>query len=216
MGELQQRAINIRAMEAAAMEAVISMAKLRYFPPDKLVRASIMLQLVDMAHNVGQIRELAVRMTTRYNDWPGPMEMRACFCTFAKPRDGIPADLDPLLSTQRQDAERRAVDAADKFKALPPLASQRVALLMPGASEHQQREAGREAGREIAEHEQQTAAWAQLCREYPVTRVFRSKSLEFAGASLERRREILVSIRAELDRSRLVDLVNLTRPLRRG
>lgn len=70
---------------------------LRFFPAEPTARAGItriVCEMVDPSNAIApeeQVRWLVRRMTTLYNEWPGPREMRAVFCSRFKPADGIEA-----------------------------------------------------------------------------------------------------------------------------
>jgi hypothetical protein len=65
---------------------------LRFFPADDTARAAILQMVCSMASNEDQVRWLVGRMTSGlYSEWPGPREMRACFCSKFKPADAINA-----------------------------------------------------------------------------------------------------------------------------
>ena len=63
---------------------------LRFFPPDEEVIAGLARLCGNMCENEDQVRWLVNRMTSGlYAEWPGPAEMRACFCSRFKPKNGI-------------------------------------------------------------------------------------------------------------------------------
>lgn len=71
-------------------EIVSELALLKFFPSDPAARLAIARMLGEMAANEDQVRWLVRRMTSGlYNEWPGPRELRACFCSRFRPRDGI-------------------------------------------------------------------------------------------------------------------------------
>lgn len=60
------------------------------FPNDDAVLVSLVRLAGAMATSEDQVRWLVNRMTSGlYAQWPGPQEMRACFCSRFKPADGI-------------------------------------------------------------------------------------------------------------------------------
>lgn len=66
------------------------LAMLKFFPSDEGARLGILDLVCRMAKSEEQVDWLVNRMTNGlYNEWPGPAEMRACFCSKFKPRDGI-------------------------------------------------------------------------------------------------------------------------------
>jgi hypothetical protein len=67
------------------------LAVMRYFPSDPGARDAIVSIVGDMAQTEEQVEWLVTRMLAIYSEWPGHMEMRACFCSRFKPADGIEA-----------------------------------------------------------------------------------------------------------------------------
>lgn len=64
---------------------------LKFFPSDQTARAEIVLMACQMAHTNEDIAWLAKRCLELWNDWEGPREMRAVFCSKFRPADGIEA-----------------------------------------------------------------------------------------------------------------------------
>lgn len=65
------------------------LAMLKFFPSDEGARLGILELVCKMAHSEAQVDWLVNRMTDGlYNEWPGPAELRACFCSKFPPRDG--------------------------------------------------------------------------------------------------------------------------------
>ncbi len=91
---------------------------LPFFPSDEHALLALVSMVGSMVDTEEQVRWLVKRMTSGiYSQWPGPQEMRACFCGRFKPKDGINA-----YSTVYLDGippERPAI-AAPEQKALPP------------------------------------------------------------------------------------------------
>jgi hypothetical protein len=74
------------------MEILAELRVLPYFPNDEFVLVALARLAGSMCSNIAQVRWLVGRMTSGiYACWPGPQEMRACFCGRFKPRDGINA-----------------------------------------------------------------------------------------------------------------------------
>jgi hypothetical protein len=48
--------------------------------------------LQELASSDEQLEWLSRRMLKLYAEWPGPHEMRACFCSKYEPKDGVEAD----------------------------------------------------------------------------------------------------------------------------
>lgn len=74
-----------------AAQIIAELGMLKYFPSSDFAQAGIVRLVCQMATTEDQIRGLVDRMLNLYNDWPGPQEMRACFCSKFKPADGIEA-----------------------------------------------------------------------------------------------------------------------------
>ena len=105
-------------MQNAIIGAMADLAMLRYFPSDELTRTGIMRLIERMASTPEQVVELVRRTVAHYNDWPGPLELRGVFCTFAKPRDGVEAGVTELGRLEAA-IEMRAIEAHDAVKHLP-------------------------------------------------------------------------------------------------
>ena len=68
--------------------AIESMSLLEFFPQERAWPAIACL-IHDLCSTDEQVRWLAKRVVTLYNEWPGPVEVRAVFCSKYTPRDGI-------------------------------------------------------------------------------------------------------------------------------
>jgi hypothetical protein len=104
------------------LEILAELRMLPFFPNDECVMNGIVRLVGAMCASEEQVRWLVSRMTSGiYEQWPGPREMRACFCNRYKPKDGINAystiypDGLPIDPT----APPRPEIAAPKLKALP-------------------------------------------------------------------------------------------------
>jgi hypothetical protein len=81
---------------------------LPFFVATPEVLAGLVRLVGQMCENEAQVRWLVSRMTSGiYQKWPGPAEMRACFCGRYRPKDGInaystvfPDGLPPERTTQ--------------------------------------------------------------------------------------------------------------------
>ena len=98
---------------------VDELALLKFFPSDENARVGLVRIVCEMIATEEQARWLVTRMLAIYREWPGVLEMRACFCSRFKPCDGINAyssvypdgiPIDP--------ANRLAIEAAQQ-KLLP-------------------------------------------------------------------------------------------------
>jgi hypothetical protein len=68
---------------------VASMGGMKFFPSDPAARAAVVETVSEMAETEDQVRWLTRRMRILYAEWPGEAELRACFCSRFRPRDGI-------------------------------------------------------------------------------------------------------------------------------
>jgi len=64
---------------------------MKYFPADDSARAALVELVCGMIDSDEQAEWLAKRMLQVYPEWPGPQELRACFCGRYRPKDGINA-----------------------------------------------------------------------------------------------------------------------------
>lgn len=76
--------------EQMAIGFVGRLGALRFFPSDPAAREPIVDLLMQMCETEFQAAWLVRRMTSGiYNEWPGLQEMRACYCSRFKPKDGL-------------------------------------------------------------------------------------------------------------------------------
>lgn len=77
-------------MNVAKISGILEgLAVLKYFPSDDGARAALLKIVLAMAASESQVAWLVDRMTNGlYNEWPGPRELRACFCSKFAPWDG--------------------------------------------------------------------------------------------------------------------------------
>ena len=93
---------------AAAMHAARSLAALNFFPTDENGIVSVATVFSDICETVDQARWLVAKMIRTYNTWPGPRELRACFCTKFRPADGYEVDSAVYADGIPADAEQIA------------------------------------------------------------------------------------------------------------
>jgi hypothetical protein len=72
-------------------EILGGLAILKFFPSDDQARTAIFNLVCSMATTEDQVRWLVKRTVALHNEWPGPKELRAVFCSKFKPRDGVEA-----------------------------------------------------------------------------------------------------------------------------
>lgn len=97
-----------------AADALAKLAMLKYFPPDPQARTALVGMVCEMATTDDQVEWLVRRMLVLYNEWPGPKELRALFCSRHKPADGIEAKSEKFLEGIPPEKK------PEPMKALPP------------------------------------------------------------------------------------------------
>ena len=104
------------------VELLGRLALLRFFPTGNDAALEGLLVLVgDMCNSEAEVEWLVKRMTSGiYAEWPGPQEMRACYCDKFRPKDGINAysQVYPDGLPPSKDSTRSI--AGPDLKALPP------------------------------------------------------------------------------------------------
>jgi hypothetical protein len=107
---------------AAVTRALGRLTLMKYFPADDAARTALVEMVCGMIHHEDQAEWLARRMLQIYREWPGPYEMRACFCGRYKPTDGINAysEIYPDGLPIDPTAPPRPEIAAPDLRALPP------------------------------------------------------------------------------------------------
>lgn len=85
--------VNVKEISSILADLTV----LKFFPTEPRARAGItriVCEMVDPSNRVSpedQARWLVARIITLFNEWPGPKEMRAVFCSRFRPADGIEA-----------------------------------------------------------------------------------------------------------------------------
>ncbi len=69
-------------------EALDLLGQLKFFPANPGTQAEIGRAIGGMCETDEQVLWLARRAIAVFNEWPGPVELRALFCHRYKPRDG--------------------------------------------------------------------------------------------------------------------------------
>lgn len=116
-------------MEKAATMAVSEMTLLKFFPSDPMGRAALVNMLAKMANAPQELMWLASTILENYDEWPGPRELRAVFCTRFKPADGVEADI--TAGRLAAKIEARALEAHQNQKHLAA-PSEALALVRAG------------------------------------------------------------------------------------
>lgn len=106
------------------LEMLSELAVLKYFPASSDGALTALARLVQqMCRSESEVAWLVNRMTSGlYAEWPGPKEMRACFCSKFRPKDGINAYSEVYLDGIPSESGRFELGAPN-LKALPPGAS---------------------------------------------------------------------------------------------
>jgi hypothetical protein len=71
-----------------ALNCVTRMSALNFFPREEEAKVAIAEMVMDLVNTPEEAAWLSRRMVTLFNDWPGPREMRAVFCSRYRPQDG--------------------------------------------------------------------------------------------------------------------------------
>src|SRR5271157_72347 len=72
-------------------EIVAKLCLLKFFPNESAARLALIEMIGEMASNEDQVHWLVKSALAIYDEWPGPRELRALFCSRWTPRDGIRA-----------------------------------------------------------------------------------------------------------------------------
>lgn len=123
--------------DKALLAAVGRMAILKFFPSDQQARIAIMELMRSMCGNDSQVRWLAERMSNGsvFNEWPGPHELRAVYCSKFRPSDGIEAGsvayAEGIPSERPQPPECHCLPAAEAHALLAEVAEDAGIQLLP-------------------------------------------------------------------------------------
>jgi hypothetical protein len=111
----------------AIEEAVNEMSIVKFFPAEAEQRAAVGKLLMRMLEfgRADQLKWLVMTMLDRVNEWNGPVELRAVFCTRFRPADGIEADskYSPGFTAGEMETRAKApgIERADELKLLEEL-----------------------------------------------------------------------------------------------
>jgi hypothetical protein len=101
-------------------DMVAELSVLKFFPSEAAARLAIVRMVGEMARSEDQIRWLIRRMTSGlYAEWPGPGELRACFCSRFPPKDGINAYSSVYLDGIPSERPDQLGISGPEMKALP-------------------------------------------------------------------------------------------------
>ncbi len=102
------------------LEMLNELRALPYFPNDEYVMNALVRLCGSMCDTEDQVRWLVNRMTSGiYSKWPGVREMRACYVSRFKPKDGINATSEVYLDGLPTDPTARPRIEAPQLLALP-------------------------------------------------------------------------------------------------
>lgn len=117
-----------KALQGSIQAAIAQFGMLRFFPADEFAKAAVMQLLERMAQDAEQVNWLVRTILETYDDWPGPRELRAVFCTRYKPADGVEADLTAGRLAAR--IEMRQIEQHEETKRLSEPAKRIVRELL--------------------------------------------------------------------------------------
>ena len=100
-------------------EIVAKLCLLKFFPNESPARIALMEMIGDMASNEDQVRWLVKSALAIYDEWPGPRELRALFCSRWTPRDGIKAYSQIYPSDEHAGGFSSHIYPPSKYPALP-------------------------------------------------------------------------------------------------
>ena len=119
-----------KALHGSIQAAIAQFGMLRFFPADEFAKAAVMQLLERMATDAEQVNWLVRTILENYDEWPGPRELRAVYCTRFKPADGVEADL--VSGRLAAKIEMRAIEAHEATKAISEAGAKLLKQLLPG------------------------------------------------------------------------------------
>lgn len=75
-----------------AAEQIAKLTLMKFFPVDPQARTALVQLICGMAQTNEQVEWLVRRALTLFNEWPGPRELRALYCSKFRPADGAEAN----------------------------------------------------------------------------------------------------------------------------
>ena len=167
--------MKLTPLEQTIAASVGQMSMLKFFPSDEFARAGIMSLIQRMAGTIEQVNWLTETVLKHYNEWPGPQELRAVFCTRYPPKDGVEADLTSGALANK--IESMAISACQDHKQLAPASKEFLKEFVdPEQAKREQSERWKRVSAKMPALEKNCR---KLCQEFATT------------ASGERREEIL-------------------------
>lgn len=102
-----------------AADIIGELSLMKYFPSEPAARTALVRIVCEMAPDEAHIRWLVNRALKLYAEWPGIMELRACYCSKFKPADGIEAYSQVYSEGIPTEKEQQGLIAAPEMRALP-------------------------------------------------------------------------------------------------
>lgn len=106
-----------QTIKQVATAALDELSLLKFFPNDPGSRAALLKLLCRMVAGPAELRWLIQTVLAYHDEWPGPRQLRAIYCTRYRPEDGIEGNL--TGGKLASDIEERAIEAHEQEKALP-------------------------------------------------------------------------------------------------
>ncbi len=72
-------------------EIVSELSLMKYFPSDAMARVALVRMVCEMTGSEERAKWLVKRALAVFNEWPGPRELRALYCSRWRPMDGVEA-----------------------------------------------------------------------------------------------------------------------------
>lgn len=110
------------------LSMILELAALKFFPTEPAAHVALARMCGRMVDSEDLVRRAIDKMLQNYNEWPGPREFRAVFCSIVRPLDGIEAfsnilPEEPLKPRLRiTQGEKPTVDQAEIDATLASLA----------------------------------------------------------------------------------------------
>jgi len=106
---------------ARVLSMLAELRILKFFPAEKEMLTALLRLVGNMCRTEDEVRWLVDRMTngSLYSEWPGPQEMRACFCSRFPPKDNINMDSTIYVDGIPSERDQKQI-AAPELPALPP------------------------------------------------------------------------------------------------
>lgn len=186
-------------LKGAIAQCVARMSILKYFPSDPIVRAEIMKLIERMITEPHQAEWLAEMMTKHFNEWPGPLALRAMVSQRWKPADGVEADMQGFGGTLETEIIMARYLESEERKQITPGAQKLLAEFVP-VEKMALTVIDQEPGQQ--RRAEQTSRWVRVCHALPaIKRTSKALCAEFTSTrDLDRREVILKQFEQAADR----------------